>query len=83
MKFDNRIPKRTLVTSQDEIKETFGLPDEIEIVGIRIGHGVDEGLIFFDVVSRNPIEGVTVQYEMGNNIRRLRMSIVKDIVNEE
>ncbi|UUV45893.1 hypothetical protein [Bacillus phage vB_BanS-Thrax1] len=72
---------RRAYISYDELKRVFGIPEDVDIVMVQdTNASVFNGDIELLLVSKEPVEGFTVNYqpEGGYTLRRLRLKAEED-----
>lgn len=77
------ISKGNVFFGQDEIKQIFGIPNEVEIMNASVD---SQGNIILNIVSANPIENFTVEAKSFNEVRRISLGelyIINKLKKEE
>lgn len=75
------VPRRPLYVSYEKLKEVLDIPDEIDIIKIKVidnNAGVDG--IELLLISAGEVDGVTKVWQgEGTNVRRIAVELLKEI----
>ncbi|UUV46395.1 hypothetical protein [Bacillus phage vB_BanS-Thrax3] len=78
----NLAHRKAYLTFED-LKKAFGIPDEIDIVAVKDTSMENlHGDLEFLLVSKEPVDGITVKYEGDGILRRMNLNAVNQLIED-